>query len=292
MDLKEVSAKTDNHANLTDRMDIPGVLAIAVGRVNEAIRAHVPVASFGMISGGHDSLTASFVASLAEKFTGCAHINTGIGVEETREFVRNTCRLRKWPLLEYKAMENVTAKGKPDPQDYRALALKYGFPGPGQHGTMYIRLKERQVRRLVRDHKTRMKDRVLLITGVRSQESERRMGTVEPIRREGAQVWVSPIHDFSKLDCSRILKWAGFERNPVVDFIHKSGECLCGAFAKPEELAELALWYPHAANQIKTLAVEVMKIHPWGWGQRPPGKRKAKKSGPLCSSCDALNLKK
>src|SRR4029077_14780455 len=92
-----------------------------------------PRAVFGLFSGGHDSLTCTHIASLVPAFTAAAHINTGIGVDETRDFVRDTWRDRGWNLLEYKAAENPRADGTPDPQDYRAIVRKFGFPGPGSH---------------------------------------------------------------------------------------------------------------------------------------------------------------
>ena len=53
-----------------------------------------------LFSGGHDSLCATHLASRFRRFDGVAHINTGIGVEETREFVRTTCARYGWPLRE------------------------------------------------------------------------------------------------------------------------------------------------------------------------------------------------
>jgi hypothetical protein len=51
-----------------------------------------------------------------------------------------------------------------------------------------------------------------------------------------------------------------------------SGECLCGAFAHKDELAEVEMFFPDVAAQIRELEVEVAaaghpaKICKWGWG--------------------------
>lgn len=254
-----------------ERRSAPDLIAVADARVESAIRDFKPVALFGMFSGGHDSLTAGYIASRASQFQAQCHINTGIGVEETRRFVRETCSIRGWPLLEYKAAENVRADGTLDPQIYDDLVMEHGFPGPAHHWKMYQRLKERQIERLIRDHKRRYsREVVLLVSGRRSQESARRAITVTPQERKGGRAWVNPIHDFSKRDCHVIMEYAGLARNPVVDLIHKSGECLCGAFAKPGELAELSLWFPETAARIRRLEEAVRLHHPWGWGERPP----------------------
>src|SRR5438132_972012 len=149
----------------------------AVDRVNWAVELHRPVAVFGLFSGGHDSLSAMYATRETGAMSSIVHINTGIGVPATREFVRDTSsRLGN----ELKAAENTNAKGEPDPQLYRNFVLKYGFPGPHGHNMMYARLKERALARLARmfGATTRKTDkrRIMLVAGCRSQESVRRMG--------------------------------------------------------------------------------------------------------------------
>jgi 3'-phosphoadenosine 5'-phosphosulfate sulfotransferase (PAPS reductase)/FAD synthetase len=177
------------------------------------------------------------------------HINTGIGIEETRQFVRDTCKEQGWPLIEL----------YPDGKTYRQLVLEKGFPrGPKSHNSMYYWLKQRQVRRLVREHKTHRRDRIGLVTGIRLQESQRRMTAAlsVPVRREGSQVWLSPILDWSALQCNEFISEKKMARNQVVDLLHRSGECLCGALAQNKELKEIKLWYPKAAGEIEKLQDE------------------------------------
>ena len=244
-------------------------VASAVAVIESAITQFKPAWVFALFSGGHDSLTSSYVASLASKFDGCVHgscaINTCIGIPATRQFVIDTCAERAWKLLEYKAADNTKSDGMPDPVIYDEYVLAHGFPGPFMHRKMYNRLKERQLRRLYRDHNL---ERILLISGCRSQESVRRMGNTEAFQDSGQQAWCAPIHDWSKSDCSYALTAANFKRNETALRFGRSGECLCGAFAKPGELAALDLLFacPASAARIRALEKKVREAgFPWGW---------------------------
>jgi len=229
-----------------------------------AIRRHKPVAVYGMFSGGHDSLCATHFAAQHPAFTAAVHINTGIGVSETRDFVRKTASDQGWPLIEIRAKEDCG-------QDYDELVRGYGFPGPFHHRKMYNRLKERGIAKLVRDVKTRQSDRVLLVTGVRRAESTRRMATVDPINREGARVWCAPLAWFEERHKSAYMLAHGLPRNEVVDQLHMSGECLCGAFAKPGELEWLEFCgYTDVVSRIRRLESEAKELGvPCVWGQAP-----------------------
>jgi 3'-phosphoadenosine 5'-phosphosulfate sulfotransferase (PAPS reductase)/FAD synthetase len=243
---------------------------------------------WALFSGGHDSLAAALVTSQAKDFRACVHIDTGIGIPETQEFVRETCREQGWPLLVYRAVDCG--------QNYDELAMQFGFPGPGAHFRMYIRLKERALFQFVREHKRHWHDRLILSTGARSSESKRRMGHVEPERRDGVKVWVNAIHDWKKFDCHDYIEQRGAKRNPVVDLLHMSGECLCGSFAEPGELKEITLWYPHVGARIRDLEakVEASGIKACKWGMRPPkGHRKGdrdasgrRRVSEMCQQCE------
>jgi 3'-phosphoadenosine 5'-phosphosulfate sulfotransferase (PAPS reductase)/FAD synthetase len=263
--------------------DTPMTLDYKIAEANaildEAVRQFDPSHMFALFSGGHDSLCASHVASLHPNFSGAAHINTTIGIEETRQFVRDTCKSLGWRLDEYYP-----------PVSYRDIVRKEGFPGPGAHRFMYIRLKERCLNQLIRENKVKRHDRILLVTGVRAQESKRRMGHVVPINQEGVRVWVAPIINWSSEDKWNYIERYGLKQNPVVNKLCMSGECLCGAFARPGELTEIRESFPDTAAYIEQLQVEAAAagVHA-KWGTRPPGKRKQKSdmTGTMCWSCDA-----
>jgi 3'-phosphoadenosine 5'-phosphosulfate sulfotransferase (PAPS reductase)/FAD synthetase len=255
----------------------------------DALTGHYAAGAWAMFSGGDDSLAAALVAARARTFRGCLHIDTGIGVPETQSFVIETCRAQGWPLDIYRAKEYG--------QDYAELAVKYGFPGPAAHFRMYIRLKERALDAFVREHKHYRLNRIVLSTGARATESERRVGHAERVRRDGCKVWANPIFAWSKFDCLDTISAAGVPRNPVVELLHKSGECLCGSFAKPDELKELRCWYPKVAAHIDAIAERVKAAghRACVWGQRPPRERKrqpaardsaGRRVGPLCQQCE------
>ena len=96
--------------------------------ISEAVERYEPVATFALFSGGHDSLTSTAIAAQHPAFTSVVHINTGIGIEETREFVRETCKEQGWPLIELHSEHA-----------YEDLVLtRGGFPsGPKSHSSMY-----------------------------------------------------------------------------------------------------------------------------------------------------------
>ena len=267
-------------------MEIESKISLAIARIDSAVQQFKPVAVFGLFSGGHDSVTATKIASLHGSFTSAVHINTGIGIKRTRQYVRETAAQQNWPLKEYSAADNVNADGEPDPQIYYDIVMEHGFPGPSSHRMMYARLKERCLRMLQRDWQCTAKAssprRVLFISGARSEESTRRMANTHEVQEDGQRIWVAPIHDWTKLECGKLMQYFRIPRNPVVDLIHKSGECLCGAFAQPGELAELNQWDEtrDAYNEIMALQKEVLAAGlPWGWEDSPPDWFQEKKAG-------------
>lgn len=250
--------------------------------LDEAVELYRPSHIFGLFSGGHDSLCATHVACQHLFFRGAIHINTGIGVEETRQFVRKTCGTQRWPFKEYHP-----------PVAYDDIVTEHGFPGPGGHFYMYVRLKERCIDQLVRDHKQGRDDKIMLVTGVRVEESTRRMGHVEPIVRKGSRIWVAPILNWTTDDKNDYITMNSLERNPVVADLCMSGECLCGAFARPGEMTEIETFYPATAARIRELEAKASAagVHA-KWGTRPPKEQKPLEPMPmeLCWSCEAKRL--
>lgn len=259
--------------------------------MDQAVAEYRPAKIFCLFSGGHDSQVAThFVMENYRHLSPeVAHIDTGIGIPETQQFVINTCKKYGWPLKIYRAAENTKADGTPDPMIYDDIVIASGFPGPGAHRIMYSKLKQRQVRRLVREHKKNRKDRIMLVSGVRRQESKRRMGTTEECYREGAQVWVAPMLYMSSSDQKHyMMNWA-LSENPVKLKLCMSGECLCGAFAHEGELDEIRYWYPEVAKRIDRLQEKVAAAgHSGTWeDSRWLQKARVEKAGPLCTTCDA-----
>lgn len=255
-----------------------------------ALEEHRPVAVFLLTSGGNDSVVPLHLFRDHPSVTAAVHIDTGIKVPEVEPHVKKTCDALGLKLLVYRALEHTKADGTPDPQDYRDIVMKYGFPGPAQHRIMYAKLKERQIRRLVRDHKTNRSERVMLVTGVRRSESRRRMGTTQEIQRVGGMVWVAPIANWGDLDMQVYRRHYNLPESPVSKKLGMSGECLCGAFATPGEFARLEQHYPEVADYIRRLEQE--SGCPWRWEERP-SRHLIQSDAPgdddlhLCTSCVA-----
>lgn len=282
--------------------------------IQEALDQYDPSHVFILMSGGNDSLASTLVATEVMRRQQTipwyvVHINTGIGVERTRQFVRTFAReVMAWPFLEYQTKES-----------YDQAVVENGFPGAPAHRYMYTLLKERPLLQLIRDHTpdTRLDEyrwnrrdrdgkrehwppKVVFISGARKEESRRRMGHVEPIQREKRRIWVAPLTEWTKQDVFNYLApfQGSIPHNPVPDILHYSGECLCGAFAEKGELALLQVFFPDEYERITRLTEDVKANgFPWEWDEEPPESFYESRKGQmafdgfegyahLCSSCD------
>jgi 3'-phosphoadenosine 5'-phosphosulfate sulfotransferase (PAPS reductase)/FAD synthetase len=222
-----------------------------------------------MWSGGNDSNTLAHV--MRSKATHAAMIDTTIGVEQTRQFVRKQAAEWGLPLIEHTG-----------PASYEELVLEKladypngrGFPGPGMHYLMYQRLKERGFRKIPHDFDISgsTKDAVVLLGGRRRAESERRKDVPE-FEDRGTMLWITPLVMWTKLDIITYRRMnPDVPRNQVADLIHMSGECLCGSFAKPDELEEVGYWYPETKQMIRDLEAKAdaqgipAPFNRWGHG--------------------------
>jgi 3'-phosphoadenosine 5'-phosphosulfate sulfotransferase (PAPS reductase)/FAD synthetase len=243
-----------------------------------------------LFSGGNDSTTMLHL--VADRVTHAVHVNTTIGIEKTREFVRTTAADMDVPLIEafpphtYDELvrgEVIATKGK-----HEGEPVWKGFPGPAGHQMMYTRLKERALRTVRRQFVTNpFRQRVIFLAGMRVFESSRRWRNANEIDREGSIVWASPIVHWTNDHMRDYRALHQVPRNEVSDLIHMSGECLCGAFAKPGELDEIAFWFPETAQHIRDLEEQVKArgIAACKWGERPP-KQRATTAGRLCTTCE------
>lgn len=265
----------------------------SVHLLDRVIEQYKPVAVVGLFSGGNDSTT--LVYAFRDWLTHLAHVNTGIGIEETRQFVRDQAAAVGLPLIE---------KHPPAGCTYDELVRRFGFPGPGGHALMFTRLKERALRSIRRDFISNgRKQRVIFVAGMRVFESSRRMGNTEETHRDGSVVWVSPLAWWTDAHMAEYRRLHDVPRNEVSDNLHMSGECLCGAFAAPDELEQIRFFYPATAARIEALQDEARAagVHAV-WGTRPPRRGKVlsnkeaaqevidaimspNNSSPLCSTC-------
>jgi 3'-phosphoadenosine 5'-phosphosulfate sulfotransferase (PAPS reductase)/FAD synthetase len=276
-----------SHDNVVDfrRVDVRAKVDEAFQIYDQGVEEHFTstghriAAVCALFSGGNDSTTLTHL--FKGKADYAVHVNTGIGVEQTRQFVRDTCAEWKLPLIE---------EHPPAGSTFEELVIDQGFPGPAQHWKMYQRLKERALRQVRRRFvKNPRRERVLFIAGRRRQESSRRAEIPES-ERVGSTVWISPFANWSTADLNAYRSKYDVPRNTVADLIHMSGECLCGAFAKAGELNEVAYWFPEVRDHIQALEAKVRAAgHPeqkcqWGWGAYRH--IKPSRSGPMCSTCE------
>jgi 3'-phosphoadenosine 5'-phosphosulfate sulfotransferase (PAPS reductase)/FAD synthetase len=250
-----------------------------------------------LFSGGNDSTT--LVHLFRSRATHALHANTRVGVEATRQYVRDTCAAWGLPLIERSA---------PKAEDhYERMVVERGFPGFASHWLYYARLKERALDECrgplgVRGSRTQA---ALWLAGRRRAESDRRGafgagGAAVPLNQyDGSVIWGAPLAHWTKLDLNTYrLMHPDAPRNEVSDLLHMSGECLCGCAAKPGELDRIAQWYPEVAAYLRDLEGKVRAAgHPealctWGHGlngaeiAKLTGRRiREKPAGLLCGDC-------
>lgn len=245
--------------------------------LQRALEDHNPRRVVALTSGGMDSTAALIEAREVVDFA--AYIDTGTALPGCEEHVQSVCDSLGVELRVYRTPPSV----------YDNMVLEHGFPGAPQHTVMYRNLKERRVRDLVREEKEAWKDRIMLVTGVRASESLRRMGVVSEVQRNGAQLWTAPIIEWSGSDTFRSAAAHGVKRSEVSAITHRSGECNCGAYAKPGERDELAMWFPEWFERIAWLERKTRESgKPCVWGAGNPKRKIGGRPsvGPMCVGCE------
>lgn len=239
-----------------------------------------------LFSGGHDSLCACHVASQHPRFGGeVYHIDTGIGAKAARRFVESVCREQGWKLKVFRS----------EKETYEKFVRERGFPGPGRHHWIYVRIKDRCIRQMTAGRKRRA-----LITGCRKEESTRRMGSVKPLKvgetsksgkvTDKKRAWTAPCHDWSAAEQRVYMDEHDLPTNPLKERLGMSGECFCGAFAMPNEIELVKRYAPDVAAEIDRLAVIARECGTHDvWGTRPADEAKGlvmTRTGELCNGCD------
>lgn len=203
--------------------------------IDQALTHH-PANWVGLLSGGHDSTCACHVASLhplAPKPFPVVMIDTGIGAEYTKQYVKDRAEQFGWSL---------EIRKSPKPEDsFEAFVRHQGLPGPGMHQYVYMRIKERVVQQLSQELKKGQRP-VMFISGVRRRESQRRMGYAQAIRRGDGYHEDGNLRNPSKMFVAPCIEWEpgnqtlhmsefGIPRNRIKDLTGMSGECWCGSNA-------------------------------------------------------------
>ena len=209
----------------------------------------LPYEDIAMFSGGYDSLVATHYSMEQLDCDAVLHINTQTGIDENQEFVERVCEQFGWPL------EIVTPN-----KTLEEFAKEYGFPKAPAHSWIYRYLKEHPLASFVTDLQC---DKPSFYTGVRKDESSRRMENVTVDRQEmwgGRWWWEAPIAEFTAEDIVDYMIEHGLPRNPVVETIGRSGECFCGAYAdRFSELVTLQENYPDHYEWIQSVESDVQE---------------------------------
>lgn len=269
--------------NRPQRLDrVKALEDLAWARIEEALTTHRRgrelVATCSLVSGGLDSYTtAHLVRDITDTFI---HANTGVGIEATRQHVRDTAA--SWG----KRMVEET----PDPgEGYFDFVLNTvrtkrtgdirwpgGFPGPAAHSLMQQALKERpmdKARHTLGIANSR-KACALWFGGRRRTESEIRK-TIPHHESDGTVIFCAPIAVWHKQDLHAYrLLHGDVPRNPVAERLGMSGECGCLAAAKAGEVARWRREFPDDPFILRVAEVEKLLVPRrdipehrklWGW---------------------------
>lgn len=258
---------------------------------------HDPDNVYVAVSGGDDSITTlHFVAnSNVIDVDGVVHIDTGIGVGKTREFVEDKCEELGLDLI---VLDDQAARY--GHERYEFLVKTHGFPGanPIAHSQMWQNLKDKPMGKL----QSHLDGDLALISGVRKHESETRYERLSHtgIQDVGGITWASPLVDFTDKDLKTYREYHDIEENPVAALLCTSGECLCGSYGDRNNLPLIKQYFPEVAQQIFRLENEVLdrvargeipkEYALWAHGSVDSGEYEARtdanQTGLTCSDCD------
>lgn len=280
----------------------------------------------GLYSGGHDSLVACHIASLHPAFNGVIHVNTMTSPSAylITIYSRSVCEKMGWDLIEVSPFLT-----------FVQILVKYGFPSPSAHPFVYQYLKGRslqEARTIARNKlvnstdenndyyalfpgtkpKNNKKPDIAFVSGIRRLESVARSTTPEFGISESV-LWINPIVDWTKEECSEYIYENNLIRNEYADKSGISGECDCGAHAQEGEIdlkckvnssmqqyREMLEKMVHLAREIQLFEVETMGRNPstvidlshtiWGSGRKSKHKELELYSHvPLFSICNDCN---
>lgn len=286
--------------------------------LNEALASRPVVGTYWLFSGGNDSTILGHL--MRGHYDAVLHVNTGIGIPKTTQYAHDVTtawgetfhELHPKNTYENLVLGKVIAGSGPNAG---VRPIWKGFPGPAGHKVMYRQLKHEPLMRFragVLGDQRRLsraeRRRIMFLGGMRWAETERRFRNAEAIDVDGSIVWVSPIVHWTNAHMAeyrarhrcqidhehaehRLCTPDALPLNEVTEHLHMSGECLCGAYAKPGELDEIEFFYPEMAARLRSLETEAEAAGmPYcRWGQ-PNSKQQPGAAGRLCSSCTVSQL--
>lgn len=232
---------------------------------------------FLLYSGGYDSVCSSHVADAWAQSKQHGHvkvvsIDTGVAADGWRDYVTRVANKERWT---HEFWMN------PNPEFYYENSRIYGTPYTKQmHGTViYRNLKERAIDAGRARHKTNVHDRCMLVSGMYRGESTDRANTPEWLA-DGAGLWVSPIVNWTERDIYDYRLVHNFEINPFYETLGGSGDCYCNwtCNVTVENLKEHS---PILAAKIEPMNQDCLRVHYYGYGERPSSGLLAERAGQL-----------
>lgn len=254
--------------------------------IEKATKDYDPYAIVAAVSGGNDSRCLLGVCKVLEvKPDYVFHINTGTGIKQTTDYVRQLIT----GDLELPYREGSAGNA------YETRVLREGFFGRGQkaHQYAYHILKAGPMRKLVSSviRQRKRNRRVLILNGVRIDESTNRYKNYnKPFNIDpGAKsnIYVNLIHYWSKKERDEFLKDQKIKENPVSALLHRSGECMCGTMQSQDDRQDAAAFYPDWGKWINDLEARVTANgHCYKWGESAPKRKKPESVfTPMCANC-------
>jgi len=228
--------------------------------LNEAITKGI-TSFYVAYSGGKDSgIILDIIAKeFSQYFKGVIFVDTGIATKATIKFVEDYCKERNYRLYHLYAndikRQKDTHVGKiGEPFSFENLVLTYGFPKQALHTITMRWIKYYSMRNFI-SQRIKAGEKPALISGMRQNESQRRKKSkyLEYIYQDGKMCFVSPIFFKSNNWVMKYFIENNIKRSPVYETLHISGDCLCGCFAKKDELKLLEMFHPDVFKEIKRL---------------------------------------
>ena len=190
--------------------------------LDEVIKIHGRTDFYVACSGGKDSISLAhwINANYPDNFKGLLFVDTGVGIELTKQWLKEYAEKKGWDLHIVKHADHIS---------YEQIVLDQGFPGAGFHNLIMKILKFVPMRTFAFEKDRKFKH--CIISGTRRFESKRRSINTKPITREGNFYFCSPFYDQTDEYVYRYLLENGLEITPVHKMLGMSGECMCGCFA-------------------------------------------------------------
>lgn len=217
--------------------------------IDELLPDHKPVV---MWSGGKDGRVVLEELLNRERVNSVMYIRTNTGVQVTEDFIRDT--------LQSLGIRLHIREPTPHAFVYVAICLEIGFPGPSLHDMIMNFLKYKTMMKFVQEPQFK-KQKCVLMSGVRQEESERRKINYEhPINLDSGKMWFCcPIFYRSNEEVYKYFIENGLKKSPSYDVYPSSMECGCGTFAGFGEMDAIRRLDPNRAEFFEDLTVFIRK---------------------------------